>query len=253
MPLTRPRTALLSDTDGFLNVTGMIKPHSGASAPTGWQLCDGSSLLRASFPVLFALVGTSFGSVDGTHFNVPDLRGRTALGSGAGTYAQSVLNTAVNTGTDIITVVANEHFITGQAVQVSSTGTFPSPLLAATNYFVILISGTTIKLATALTNAQNGTPIDITTQGTGTHTLTFVNFTTRTIGATGGEEAHAMSASELLAHSHTAGTTLNFGQSGSGTTFRANDPAGAATSVTGSTAYMNVMQPFVALNWIIKT
>lgn len=52
--------------------------------PAGWLFCDGSSQLRASFPSLFSIIGTTYGSVDGTHFTLPDLRGRVPVGQGAG-------------------------------------------------------------------------------------------------------------------------------------------------------------------------
>ncbi len=44
----------------------------GATPPAGWLLCDGASLLRASFVALFGAIGILYGSVDGTHFNLPD-------------------------------------------------------------------------------------------------------------------------------------------------------------------------------------
>lgn len=56
----------------------------GVSLPTGYLFCDGASVLRASYPNLFAAIGTAWGSVDGTHFNVPDLRGRAGIGAGQG-------------------------------------------------------------------------------------------------------------------------------------------------------------------------
>lgn len=54
--------------------------------PAGGALlyCDGTSYLRADFPDLFAVIGITFGAVDGTHFNVPDLRGRVPVGDGTG-------------------------------------------------------------------------------------------------------------------------------------------------------------------------
>ena len=55
---------------------GMIAPfgpYGGTSAPGGWLLCNGSSLLRADYPVLFAVIGTSYGSIDGSHFTLPNL------------------------------------------------------------------------------------------------------------------------------------------------------------------------------------
>jgi hypothetical protein len=59
-------------------------------------------------------------------------------------------------------------------VQVSTTTTLPAGLSAATNYFVIRLSDTTYKLATTYANAIAGTAIDITTTGTGTHTMSWL-------------------------------------------------------------------------------
>lgn len=64
--------------------TGMIAPFAGASAPSGYLLCDGASYLRSSYSALFGVIGTVFGAADGTHFNVPDLRGRVPVGVGTG-------------------------------------------------------------------------------------------------------------------------------------------------------------------------
>jgi len=64
---------------------GTITMFGGAAAPTGWLLCDHSSLLRAgTYADLFAVIGTTFGSADGTHFNVPDMSGIFPVGAGNG-------------------------------------------------------------------------------------------------------------------------------------------------------------------------
>lgn len=55
---------------------GSIQAFGGITAPEGWLFCSGDSLLRASFPKLFAVIGTAYGSADSTHFNLPDLRGK---------------------------------------------------------------------------------------------------------------------------------------------------------------------------------
>lgn len=60
--------------------TGSIFWFGANSAPSGYLECDGSSVLRATYPGLFAIVSTTFGSVDGSHFNLPDLRGYFARG-----------------------------------------------------------------------------------------------------------------------------------------------------------------------------
>lgn len=49
--------------------------------PSGFLLCNGASILRASYPNLFTAIGTVYGSVDGTHFNLPDLRDRIIVGA----------------------------------------------------------------------------------------------------------------------------------------------------------------------------
>lgn len=63
---------------------GMIIPFGGATLPEGWLDCDGASVLRATYPTLFSAIGTAWGSVDGTHFTLPDLRGRAPIGAGQG-------------------------------------------------------------------------------------------------------------------------------------------------------------------------
>lgn len=80
--------ALVAHGDGLYVAaaeTGTVVFFAGAVAPTGWLLCDGGSYLRATYAALFALIGTTYGSADGTHFNVPDLRGRVAVGLGTNT------------------------------------------------------------------------------------------------------------------------------------------------------------------------
>jgi microcystin-dependent protein len=55
--------------------------------PTGWLLCDGSAISRASYAALFTATGTVHGSGDGAStFNLPDYRGRFLRGvdNGAG-------------------------------------------------------------------------------------------------------------------------------------------------------------------------
>jgi hypothetical protein len=79
-------------------------------------------------------------------------------------------------GTDIITVTRD--FTTGEKVRLTTSSSLPSPLAIGTDYYVIRVSATTIKLATTLANANAGTQIDITTTGAGTQTITLYSFLT---------------------------------------------------------------------------
>jgi hypothetical protein len=75
--------------------------------------------------------------------------------------------------TDNTIAEATHGYPTGLKGQVSSTATLPAGLSAATDYFVIATTANTYKLATSLANAQAGTAIDITNQGTSAATHTF--------------------------------------------------------------------------------
>lgn len=79
-------------------------------------------------------------------------------------------------GTDVCTATAH-GFYTGDLVRLTNAGgALPTGLAAATDYFVIAAaasggSANTFKLASSLANANTGTPIDITADGTGTQTM----------------------------------------------------------------------------------
>ena len=65
---------------------GTILPFGGDvdKIPEGWLLCDGSPYSGYEFPDLFDVIGMNFGSVGGTVFNVPDLRGMFLRGVDSG-------------------------------------------------------------------------------------------------------------------------------------------------------------------------
>lgn len=60
---------------------GAVMAFAGSSAPANWLLCDGSAVSRTTYGQLFAAIGTTYGTGDGsTTFNLPDLRGRVPAG-----------------------------------------------------------------------------------------------------------------------------------------------------------------------------
>jgi len=74
--------------------------------------------------------------------------------------------------TDLLTVTKPQvSWNTGDPVVVSTSGTLPAGLVAGTVYYVIHVADLTLKLATSSALATAGTAIDITTAGTGTHTI----------------------------------------------------------------------------------
>lgn len=62
---------------------GEIRMLAFNYAPRGWAQCDGATLPISQNQALFALLGTQFGGNGVNTFQLPDLRGRTPMGTGA--------------------------------------------------------------------------------------------------------------------------------------------------------------------------
>ena len=95
----KPLTGTITMTSaGAIAPTGQIIMYGGASAPIGYLLCNGASFLRTgAYATLFGIIGITYGSADGTHFNVPDMRG--AFPRGAGTSTQFTQDHTTTLGT----------------------------------------------------------------------------------------------------------------------------------------------------------
>jgi len=74
-----------SFNEGTCRVIGEIIPYAGAVTPNvNWLVCDGSSVLQADYPDLYAVIGDTYGTALPTYFKLPDLAGRSPAGVGAG-------------------------------------------------------------------------------------------------------------------------------------------------------------------------
>jgi microcystin-dependent protein len=86
------------------NPSGTIVAFAGSSAPAGYLMADGSAVSRTTYATLFAVISTTYGTGNGsTTFNLPDLRGRVAVG----------LNTSEVTRTDVNALGNNEGVAVG--------------------------------------------------------------------------------------------------------------------------------------------
>lgn len=108
-----PYIALFNTVDGafylrgFLNLPysvpiGGLMPFISASVPnSNFVQPYGQALSRTIYSVLFSLIGTTYGSGDGsTTFNIPDLRGRVPVGADAMGGAAAGRVTAAGAGFD---------------------------------------------------------------------------------------------------------------------------------------------------------
>ena len=79
---------------------GDVITTARSTCPTGTIAADGTSYLRTTYPDLFTAIGTTHGTADVTHFNVPDYRGRFLRGvdGTAGIDPDKAARTAMNVG-----------------------------------------------------------------------------------------------------------------------------------------------------------
>ena len=249
-----------AELNSNLPQVGGAMAYGGSVSPdVNWMIMAGDILSRADYALLFSRIGTAFGAGDGvTTFQIPDGRGRAIFGVGAPVWATIFAHTAVDTGANTIAVASNKALYTGVKVRVSTAGTLPSPLVAATDYYVVRISATSIKLATSRQNALGSTTttgasstpsvIDITTQGSGSITLTIQDYESIALGEYGGEQKHGQTIEELVAHAHIQ--MANDGNSsGSGGSPEDDDNP---TESTGGSTPAPVLNPFVGMNWLMK-
>lgn len=172
--------------------TATVLPYAAASAPSGWLLCDGSAISRTTYASLFAIIGTSHGSGDGsTTFNIPDYRGRFLRGVDSGAGRDPDSGSASSTVT--ITIAApgvvthtSHGFATNDPVIFSTTGALPTGITAGTTYYVIVVNSNSYQLATII----NGGALTTSGSQSGTHTV--VNQAKRAAMATGGNTGDAV-------------------------------------------------------------
>ena len=100
--IVSPQSAILAQLATYqaalvgVPVGGQIA-YAGATAPPGWLLCYGQAVSRTTYAALFAVIGTAYGTGDGTTtFNLPDKRGRASIG------ADNMGGSAANNVTDAV-------------------------------------------------------------------------------------------------------------------------------------------------------
>lgn len=168
-----------------LNPGGLIALWPSTSIPTGWALCDGTQYVTASYPATAAALGAV-----GVNFNVPDLRGRFAVGKGT-----SPLDTLLGTGgSRDATNISHSHTVTGTA---ASNG----------------VGYELVRRYASYGTADYGVPYDpdsdglvLATQGTGSGSTGFGSTMAVDVGDTG---AHTHSVSGSTSTDGSSGTNAN--------------------------------------------
>lgn len=106
-------------------IVGTVIPYAGTSLPTGYLPCNGAAVSRETYASLFAVIGTTYGSGDGsTTFNLPNLENNSFM-----EFSSSV-GTAKSAGLPNITGEAGNPTTEGTSA-ISSSGALTATIIAS--------------------------------------------------------------------------------------------------------------------------
>lgn len=164
----------ISNTSGFVNITANTFQVIFVNGLNGYIWDTNASTFTQITDTSFPIAPIDVAYLDG-FFIVPEgntNKFRLSMFNQGMVWGPAVDVFTADSTTDLLTVASTANYQTGVPISFSTTGTLPAPLNASDTYFVIRISATTIKVAATYDDAIAGTAIDLTTNGTGTNTIT---------------------------------------------------------------------------------
>lgn len=234
--------------------TGTISAFGGTEIPVGTLLCNGQAVSRTTYADLFGVIGTNFGSGNGSStFNLPDLRERFAVGASSG----DGYNLSDTGGVETVTLTTDQI--------PSHTHTTPnhSHSMAHTHGMAHThaVAGTTGGQSQSHTHS--GSTLAVTSQTTGVTAHVHQGgvgtlaqaITPGGAGGTGSGFISGSTGETSQGHTHTYSTTsgassaANTGASSAANTGNASP---TTNSTGGGMAHEN-RPPFLAVNFVIYT
>lgn len=176
-------SALFTSDVIFKKMAGVIQMFAGAaSPPAGWLFCRGQAVSRTDYADLFAVIGTTFGTGDGsTTFNLPDMRDRFPVGVGSA-YALNAKGGAASVTLTTNQIPAHTHGKSGAiSGGITSSGAHTHTFKTQADYAA---KGTKKGIYSESDGTWSGTSV-MTSTGAHTHNLPAHEHT-----SVGGGQAH---------------------------------------------------------------
>lgn len=97
-----------------LTITGEIRLWGStiATIPSGWLHCNGATVLRATYPALYNIIGSQYGTATSTTFILPDTRDVFAIGASSdsdGVAVSNISGASLKTGGSVGTSTASSN------------------------------------------------------------------------------------------------------------------------------------------------
>lgn len=134
-----------------------------------WDLKNGNKAILEAGHNFTITISAPSGALDAVLIITQDATGSRVLDEIVTQSDAAIATGDVHADTEIIDVAID--IPTGARIRFKTTNALPDPLGVDTIYYAIRVSATEIKVATNQANAQAGTAINLTDQGTGTHTV----------------------------------------------------------------------------------
>ncbi len=228
--------------------SGMIVVYAWFTAPTNYLLCDGAAVSRTTYATLFAAINPSLGTAT-MSIASPCVVSLTAHGLVLDDIIYFTTTWALPTGLAINTrYYVISAGLTANAFQISATTWGSAINTTWTQSWVHTLRRSPYWVGDGTTTFNTPNLKGSVVVGVDTSQTEF-----NAVGETGGEKTHTMTTGEMVAHTHQM--FANGGWSTGGVNVFSGGGGGGVvnTASAGSTTPFNVLQPYISLNYIIKT
>jgi microcystin-dependent protein len=220
----------LAVNDRYVSPAGLISCYAGQNAPDGWLICDGSEVSKVTYSSLFSVIGNNYGSpTNPSNFALPNLTQKFPLGkSGSNNLGNSSGNSTITLTTNQLpshshTGTTNSNGLHSHTGNTNTTGTHTHS---------INDPGHTHTQTTINDDFNNsgGNPPGFGADSAGIRIWQNIDYSFTGITLRpDGDHSHSLNTNEEGSHTHTF-----------------------TTNSTGSGSSINIMNPYLVVNYIIK-